>query len=80
MSKLINEGLLAFKKPPNVEFDIIDGAITSLILRGLESQGADRIPIDFVGLANAIVEAKSWSKGKDKTIKGNVLSKKSIPP
>ena len=80
MSKLINEGLLAFKKPPNVDLEIIEGAITSLIERGLESQGADRIQIDFVGLANAIAEAKNWSKSKDKTAKVNVSSKKNLPP
>jgi len=80
LSKLINEGLLAFKKPPNVDLEIIEGAISSLIERGLESQGADRIQIDFIGLANAIAEAKNWSKRKDKTAKANVSSKKGSLP
>ena len=80
MSKLINEGLLAFKKPPNVDLEIIEGAITSLTERGLESQGADIIQIDFVGLANAIAEAKNWSKSKDRTTKVNVSSRKNLPP
>ena len=35
--KMINEGIFAFKKPPNVDLDVINGHIEWLIGLGLQS-------------------------------------------
>jgi hypothetical protein len=60
LCKIIDEGLLNFKKPPNVDLDIVEGAITNLIEVGLETQGTDRIDVNFIQLAIAIKQAKDW--------------------